>query len=277
MDELVSLIVPVYKVEKYLNRCVESITHQTYQNIEIILVDDGSPDSCPEICDDWVQKDNRIKVIHKENGGLSDARNVGLKASVGDYICFIDSDDWISESFVQELAKALCEGADIAECATRLFDEQDNTLLIRGLNNCMLDQNEAIKRLVLEDGVYQTVWNKMYKKYLIQDIPFVIGKYHEDDFWTWKIFCKAHNITICEKPLYNYLQRDTGITGSLFSIKRLDGLEARYERWQILRNNPDIGLLAKFNFVDSCMYDLQCSLFYLEMEEKKIADRKSVV
>ena len=107
MDEKISVIIPIYKVEKYLNRCVESVVNQSYQNLEIILVDDGSPDNCPKMCDDWAEKDNRIKVIHKENGGLSDARNAGLKVAMGEYISFVDSDDWIAKDFYEVLIRVL--------------------------------------------------------------------------------------------------------------------------------------------------------------------------
>ena len=119
-NSLISVIVPIYNVEKYLDKCVESIVTQTYKNLEIILVDDGSPDRCPEICDKWAEKDERIKVIHKKNGGLSDARNEGYAVSSGEYISFIDSDDYIDREFYAILSNALDNGTDIAECATRL-------------------------------------------------------------------------------------------------------------------------------------------------------------
>lgn len=273
---LVSLIVPVYKVEEYLNRCVDSIVKQTYHNLEIILVDDESPDSCPAICNRWAEKDKRIKVIHKKNGGLSDARNVGVQVSSGKYICFIDSDDWISEDFVEVLANALNNGASIAECATRLFDKEDKTIRIRGSETGLINREEALSRLILEKGVFQTVCDKMYRREDIFALPFIVGKYHEDDFWSWKAFLKAETFFISEKPLYNYLQRDNGITGSAYSLKRLDGLDARYERMIGLSDLPNINTLAKLKFIDSCMYNLQCTLRFLTGEEQITAKNKII-
>ena len=118
MEELISVIVPIYKVEDYLDRCIQSLVNQTYKNLEIILVDDGSPDDCPRICDEWEKRDQRIKVIHKENGGLSDARNAGMKVMVGAYVSYIDSDDWIAQDMYQKMINAIKKNnADICECA----------------------------------------------------------------------------------------------------------------------------------------------------------------
>ena len=127
MDEKVSIIVPVYNVEKYLDKCIESIVNQTYRNIEIILVDDGSPDKCPEICNEWAKKDDRIKVIHKENGGLSSARNAALEIAQGDYITFVDSDDWIENDMIQSMLTCAAKNdADIV-CCGFYFDNVDTT------------------------------------------------------------------------------------------------------------------------------------------------------
>ena len=126
MNPLISVIVPVYKAEKYLDKCVQSIVNQTYKNLEIILVDDGSPDNCPEMCDEWAKKDSRIKVIHKENGGVSSARNAGLDNSFGDYIGFVDSDDFIENDFYECLYDNLVEnGADISFCTFKTLDEKN--------------------------------------------------------------------------------------------------------------------------------------------------------
>ncbi|MBR1540013.1 MAG: glycosyltransferase [Clostridia bacterium] len=125
-EELISIIVPVYKVEKYLDKCINSIVSQTYKNLEVILVDDGSPDSCGKMCDEWTQKDTRIKVIHKENGGLSDARNFGLDCAKGKYIQFVDSDDYIEKDMIEFLYKNLKENnADISICSNYMVDEEN--------------------------------------------------------------------------------------------------------------------------------------------------------
>ena len=136
-NPLISVIVPIYNVEEYLNRCVESIVNQTYQKLEIILVDDGSPDNCPRMCDDWAKKDSRIKVIHKENGGLSDARNAGMKITTGEYISFIDSDDYIETCMIEILYEAIKKyDCDIASCRVRIvMDDKPSIPLTSAIDN----------------------------------------------------------------------------------------------------------------------------------------------
>ena len=219
----ISVIVPIYQVENYLNKCVESIVNQTYADLEIILVDDGSPDGCPQLCDDWAAKDSRIHVVHKENGGLSDARNAGLAIATGEYISFIDSDDWIEPDFIQVLHDAMEQtGAGIADCATRLVDEDGNELSFRGVaKNETLDTVTALVRLVKEDRVYQTVWNKLYRRSVIDKILFEKGKYNEDDYFTYQVFDRSEKVAILAKPMYNYLQRSGSIMGVGYNPRRL--------------------------------------------------------
>lgn len=273
MEPLISVIVPVYKVEKYLNKCVESIIRQTYDNLEIILVDDGSPDNCPIMCDLWAKKDHRIQVIHKQNGGLSDARNAGLNIARGELISFIDSDDWIEQDFFQSLYYALSKNdADIAECATSYDTEDGKLLRVREeAPNSLLDHKEALRRLVLEDGVYQTVWNKLYRYEIISGIDFKVGKCNEDDFWTYKVLDKGKSLAIVGKPLYHYLQRSTSIIGVGYNLHRLDGLEARFQRMQYLQKYDELNKLARQQFIMDCMWHMQCVLLYLEKEDKKQA------
>lgn len=273
VEPLISVIVPVYKVEKYLNRCVESIVNQTYDNLEIILVDDGSPDNCPAICDLWANKDHRIQVIHKKNGGLSDARNAGLNVARGELISFIDSDDWIEQDFFQRLYYAISKnGADIAECAT-FYDTEDGKLIrVREeAPDFLLAHKEALHRLVLEDGVYQTVWNKLYRHEIINGIDFKVGKYNEDDFWTYKVLDKGKSLAIVEKPLYHYLQRSTSIIGVGYNVRRLDGLEARFQRMRYLQKYDELNTLVRQQFILDCMWHMQCVLLYLVKEDKKYA------
>lgn len=273
-NTLISVIIPIYKVEAYLKRCVDSIINQTYKNLEIILVDDGSPDNCPQICDDYAKQDSRVKVVHKENGGLSDARNAGMAVATGEYISFIDSDDWIDKTFISTLYDGIQSGADIAECATRLFDDDDNTLSVRGSQEGIIGRKDALVKLILEKGVYQTVCDKLYKRSKIQDIPFVVGKYHEDDFWTWQVFMKMEKLYLCEKPLYNYLQRNNSIIGSSYSLKRLDGVQARYERMEGLKEFPEVGDFAAISFANILIYNLQNAIKYLDKKDKQIAVKR---
>lgn len=270
---LISVIVPVYKVEKYLNQCVESIVNQTYRNLEIILVDDGSPDNCPAMCDAWAAKDSRIKVIHKENGGLSDARNAGLDIAAGAYIAFVDSDDWIAPDFLELLYEALkAKNADIAECGVAYVDEGGNVLRNRATANLSeMDKIEALRRLVLEDGIYQTVWNKLYRREVIDGIQFEKGRHHEDDFWTYQVFDRADRLATVNRLLYNYLQRDGSIMGGGYTLKRLDGLEARFQRMQYLQKYEELACLTQQQLVFECQWHLQCVLRYLQGDEKKQA------
>lgn len=259
MPPLISVIVPVYKVEPYLYCCVDSIVKQTYTNLEIILVDDGSPDACGSMCDIWAEKDSRIQVIHKENGGLSDARNAGIALATGEYICFVDSDDWLEPEFLSVLYQRIIDtGADIAECATRLVDESGNELRCRGVaSDESFSRLQALRRLVLEDGIYQTVWNKLYRRDVIEGILFEKGKCNEDDFWTYQIFDRANLLTATNRPLYNYLQRGNSIMGVGYSLKRLDGLEARFRRMEYLQKYDSLAVLTRQQLLSDCLWHYQ--------------------
>ena len=269
--ELISVIVPIYKVETYLDKCVRSIVEQTYTNLEIILVDDGSPDRCGDMCEDWAKKDNRIQVLHKENGGLSDARNAGLAVATGKLVSFIDSDDWISSDFIQTLYQAMeRSGAQIAECAIELVDEQGNVLRKRGPEKEeTLEKIEALRRLILEEGVYQTVWNKLYRREVIEGILFEKGKYNEDDFWTYQIFDRVEKLALVNKPMYYYLQRGGSIMGVGYNPKRLDGLEARFRRMEYLSKYEPLRDLTRQQIMLDYMWHLQCILRYLKGVEKQ--------
>ena len=271
--DLISVIVPVYKVEPYLDKCVRSIVEQTYQNLEIILVDDGSPDNCPAMCDAWAEKDSRIKVIHKENGGLSDARNAGLAIATGDYIAFVDSDDWIEPNFIQELYDTMERtGAEIAECGTTYVDEAGNVLRQRSVAPiAYMDKLETLRRLVLEDGIYQTVWNKLYRRESIDGILFEKGKHHEDDFWTYQIFDRIEKLAVVERPMYYYLQRSGSIIGTGYTIKRLDGLEARFLRMLYLQKYPELAALTRQNLILDCMWHYQSVKTHLGGQEQATA------
>ena len=269
----ISVIVPIYKVEPYLDRCVKSIVEQTYDHLEIILVDDGSPDNCPVLCDTWAERDRRIKVIHKTNGGLSDARNAGLAIATGKLISFIDSDDWIEPDFLTALYDAMEQtGAEIAECATAYVAEDGTAIRIRKeALPSPLDRMEALRQLVLEDGVYQTVWNKLYRREVIQGVPFAVGKYNEDEFWTYQVFDRIKKLAIVETPLYNYLQRCTSIIGVGYNLRRLDGLEARFLRMNYLQKYAELANLTRQQFTLDCMWHLQCTLRCLSGQERQIA------
>ena len=277
MQPLISVIVPVYKVEEYLNQCVESIVNQTYSNLEIILVDDGSPDNCPSMCDEWAKRDSRIRVIHKTNGGLSDARNAGMAIATGEYIGFVDSDDWIHEDMYRLLYENMIEtGSDIAACSVQNFydDDRPPNMLIQNINS-VLNTKDALVSLINENRLKQPVWYKLYKHEIIKDLSFPKGKYHEDVFWSYLAVANATSISLIENVCYYYRQRESSIMGCPFSLKRLDFLDAKVEMLKALNTlQPDIIKLANLNLWFSCIYSYQMSLKYLNHSDFIIAKNK---
>lgn len=269
--DLISVIVPIYKVEAYLDRCVQSIVDQTYADLEIILVDDGSPDGCPAICDAWAERDSRIKVIHKENGGLSDARNAGMAIANGELISFIDSDDSIAPEFMEKLCQAMTRyDADIAECAVSYVDEDGNLLRCRQAAPVqVMDKMEALRRLVTEDGIYQTVWNKLYRRHVAMGILFAVGKYNEDEFWTYQVFDRIGRLAVVGECLYNYLQRGSSIIGVGYNARRLDGLQAQFQRMQYLKKYEPLAVLAWQRLMLHGMWQYQCAARLMTGEEKR--------
>lgn len=205
----ISIIVPVYNVEKYLRRCVDSILMQTYSDWELVLVDDGSPDRCPQICDEYASTDKRIKVIHKENGGLSDARNCGLKVATGEYVLFVDSDDFIHHDMLKDMA-AWCikEDVDIVQCSY-IRGTCDNFPLIRAKSSkAHLFDNHSI----FSSSRQQTILcAKLYRKGLWEDIHMPVGKIHEDDATTWKLYYRSQKIVVLDTPYYYYYKNPQGI------------------------------------------------------------------
>lgn len=236
MESLVSIIVPVYNVEKYLKKCINSILRQTYQNIEVILVDDGSVDRSGEICDEYSVIDGRIKVVHKKNGGLSDARNTGLEIAMGEYISFIDSDDYVSEDIIELLHRQLCcDNSDMALCNMLYVDEMGHNISKLNkempIKNTVLSQKEFWEYLYGEKYWYYIVsCSKLYKRELFKNIYFPKGKIHEDEFLIHRIIDRCSNISCIEKPMYFYVQRENSIMNSSFTIKKLDGAEALFDR-----------------------------------------------
>lgn len=261
LQEKISVIVPIYNVEDYLHRCVDSIINQTYTNLEIILVDDGSPDNCLKICDEYAKKDSRIKVVHKKNGGLSDARNAGLEIATGEYIGFVDSDDYISLYFYEKLMNVIkVSGSDIVECGVKKFTENNE---INDVENSKLDfkifnKFEAMQNLIMNKILSVTVWNKLYKKDVIDKLRFKVGKTNEDNFFTYLAFDNANKISKLDDELYYYLQRENSIMGESYKLNRLDEIEAKYERFKFIEKNyKNLTLLAKKDVMFGCLYAYQ--------------------
>lgn len=255
MKPVISIIVPIYKVEKYLKRCIDSILNQTFKDFELILVNDGSPDGCGEICDDYSKKDNRIKVIHKKNGGLSDARNCGIDIASGEYIGFVDSDDFIHRDMYKilyELSKK--NDFDIVQCKYKKFIRSANfeDFNNKKLNFKVYSSRDAIRNLIDNNNLNVNVWNKLYKRSLFDGVRFPKEKIHEDEFITYKLFYKSNSIVYCDEELYYYFQNDEGIMRSTDLIKRFDRIEALEQRSEFLFSNNEIELYEQSN----------CSLFF---------------
>lgn len=223
---MISVIVPVYKVADYLDKCVHSLVTQTYLDLEIILVDDGSPDDCPRICDAWAEKDRRIRVVHKTNGGLSDARNAGLDIAGGDYISFVDSDDWIAPTMLETMLNVLLQAdADICSCGIMNVYEDGST---QSWHQPPLKGNSEtfLRALYADTSVPVAVWNKLYRKELWDKLRFPVGKICEDAFTTYKLIDQARKLIQIPDELYFYRIRSGSIMTSSFRPARMDEEEA---------------------------------------------------
>ena len=255
MKNLISVIVPIYKVEKYIEQCVNSIIKQTYGNLEIILVDDGSPDTCPQICENFAKKDTRIKVIHKINGGLSDARNAGIKIASGDYITFVDSDDYLKLDMIENLYQ-LCMKyeADISQCTyIRCSEDGVEDRNITSKNEEFVYYDNKMENFLFGKQIGVTAWGKLYKTTLFQDIRYPKGKYHEDVFTTYKLIDKAKCVVTTTKIGYVYRKNGTSITNEKFSLNRLHSIEGKLEQAKFISENyPQLLNLANAGIIYAC-------------------------
>ena len=228
IQPLITVIVPVYKVETYLRKCVDSIIDQTYRNLEIILVDDGSPDRCGTVCDEYALKDHRIRVLHKKNGGLSSARNAGMKVMKGKFVTFIDSDDYVSPYYVEHLFNALHQSnSDMAiSCFIEVEDGEkiqfDQKSRLSGLTN--LGRKETFEKLLYQDEIDISAWGKLYKTELIKGLEYPVGKLYEDIPVTSTYIFKCRFISIISNSDYFYLQRESSIQYQNFSTKKMDAI-----------------------------------------------------
>lgn len=246
MEELVTVVIPVYKVEKYIDKCIESILNQTYSNLEIILVDDGSPDNCGKICDNYIEKDVRIKVVHKENGGLSDARNAGIDIANGKYITFVDSDDYIDSEYVELLYKTIKKDkSDMAISSHKVIYENGTILKKATEEESILKPKEVLKRILYDDGIDLSAWAKLYKIELFEEIRYPKGRLFEDAATTYKLVDKCKKISIISKSTYNYIIRRNSITNVNFSEKKMDLIISTEEMCSYIKKKyPDLEMAA---------------------------------
>lgn len=240
-EELISVIIPIYKVEKYLDRCLNSVVKQTYKNIQIILVNDGSPDNSEEICLKYSKKDKRIKYVKQENAGLSAARNRGVKESNGEYYIFIDSDDYVNIHFVEELYNTLkSNDADIAVCDYKYVYDTEDDVNIKVLEKryvSVFENNNKFYKLYGNNSIQATVaWNKIYKKYIFEKIEYPVGKLHEDEAIICKVFDLAKKVAYTDCEYYYYFQRSDSIMGS-YNFRRCDILYGLNEKLMFFKKN----------------------------------------
>lgn len=257
---IISVIVPVYKVEPYLHKCVDSILDQTYKNLEVILVDDGSPDNCGAICDAYASQDNRVKVIHKENGGLSSARNAGLDMMNGAYVGFVDSDDWIEPQMYEVLLDLMLHyDAQMALGGVAdevLCDETVRTVKTSDYGHTPFaeDSISAIKRFF--QGSW-AAWDKLYQAELFKELRFPLGEINEDEAIAVHLLDRSHRVCYTNEVFYHYLRRPESITTVSFHPKKLVWVQHCRDNLAFIReHHPELEQLALARYRGSILWSL---------------------
>ena len=269
---MISIVVPVYNVEKYLERCVNSLINQTYEDIEILLIDDGSRDGSGQICDEYVKKDSRIKAFHKENGGLSDARNYGMERATGEYIAFIDSDDYIEPDMMEYLIGSIC-GADMAMCG--IYEDYASGVRYgyKGRElSIEVDNVEAFCMILEGSIVAASACNRIIKTEIARKQRFRVGRLYEDHFFNNDLMPTLNKVRINTRPLYHYVHREGSIT-TTFKSENLDSIAAAREALIISDTTmPGIKEYARLRLLwvyFGALYSILCQDNYEEIPEYK--------
>lgn len=253
--ELISVIVPVYKVEKYLDKCVQSIVDQTYRDLEIILVDDGSPDRCGELCDTWAARDERIRVIHTPNQGSSAARNTALVAARGELISFVDSDDYLSPDMLEHLHGLMTEDVDLVECAYVITEDDHAEFACSQEIIRRFDVSSAMKEHLLDRLFQQVIWNKLYRRNVIGDIRFPVDKKIDDEFFTYQVIGNAGVLLHTERVCYAYRQQAASVMHTIPIHRRFAAVEAKVLRHEYIRTHfPELSGISLKSIMCSCLY-----------------------
>lgn len=278
MSNLISVIVPVYNVEKYLPKCIESLIDQSYKNLEIILVDDGSTDSSGKICDEYAKKDARIIVVHQENGKTSKARNKGISISKGDFITFIDSDDYVHQEYCEKLLNAVIQNnAEISSCQMYEFEENDDVVDEKNeYIETVLDRNQVIEKLSKDGVLYEVVCGKLYSKKLFDDVEFPVGIGYEDSATIYKLYAKINAMVILNQEYYYYLQKRSGsaMTTPYNIKKQSDNFKVIHDRYLFLKDRfPDMQDLIKAKYIRNAITLIERS--YLQ-EKKELIESKII-
>ncbi|HCR40822.1 MAG TPA: capsular biosynthesis protein CpsJ [Lachnospiraceae bacterium] len=266
----ISIIVPIYNMEEYLSECIESILSQEYTDYELILVNDGSTDRSASLCENYARKDNRIIVIHQENKGLSEARNAGLERAKGNYISFIDSDDFIHCQMFKILYQNIIENnGDISVCNFHYTYPNKRYSKSTGSNKISILNNKEATLSIVQDSDLKMIvaWGKLYRRELFLNLRYPKGKYHEDEYITYQLFYQADTIVLSDAKLYYYRQRDNSITGSKYSLKRLDKLEALKESIEFfkLKKESTLEYLSRYRYV----LNLQIAYYRIRSDRKE--------
>ncbi len=241
--QLVSVIIPIYNVEKYVKRCIDSVLAQTYENLEIILVDDGSIDSSSSICNEYALKDSRILIIHKPNGGLSSARNAALDVFKGDYVTFVDGDDVVGERYVEALLELVEKyNVELSQIMFRIVSEKESEILPKGnVYECLYTQKEALRDMMGQKHVTNSACYKLYARRLFDEIRYPLNTYFEDVAVTYKILFMVDSVAYSSEVLYDYIKREGSITRSKFSPKIMACIYYAEEMISaILKKYPDL-------------------------------------
>ncbi|WP_298770870.1 glycosyltransferase [uncultured Fibrobacter sp.] len=272
---LVSIVIPVYKVENFLSNCIESVLRQTFKDFELILVDDGSPDNCGKICEDYAQNDSRIKVIHQSNGGLSAARNSGIDIAKGDYLTFIDSDDFVFPHYLETLVKMCRDNdADMSVCGLVRCSAKDS------LSDVFEDVSKMDFKIFAENKMdflfstkqmYTTAWGKLYKRFIFDTLRYPVGKHHEDLFVTYKTIHLANKVVICDYPGYVYRMNEKSIVNESYTPQKWHTIEACLERGQFIElNYPE---QKKYAYRAVVYY---CNQILISMAKSQVCDKEAL-
>ncbi len=273
-NNLISVIVPVFNVEDYIERCIKSILNQTYNNLEIILVDDGSTDKSGEICDLYKEKDNRIKVIHNKNSGPSVARNCGLSIAKGKYIGFVDSDDFIALDMYETLYHYMKEDADVVCCATLSITNHNKEVRYKSKGVVSYTKLEGIKELLKTEHICFSACDKLFRRNLLENIRFPRGRQSEDLPFIYQVFKKSNKIVNIGKVKYFYFYRPDSRSNADFDIRRLDYIYfSQYIYHDIQRSYPQLSKVAERRYILD-LYWIIVQIKNLSKKEKYIKERK---
>lgn len=274
METAISVIVPVYRVEKYLPACIDSILNQTFTDFELILVDDGSPDRCPEICDEVARRDARVRVIHQANAGLSAARNAGIEIAHGEWLGFVDSDDYIAPQFYEKLYQtAQRTDADCVMCSVQNVDESGKSIdsaLMRVADEVKTGQ-EVLQKIGRDDVTpYLTAWNKLYRRKLFNTLRYPAGRQNEDVFVFAELFCQVQRAVCVAEPLYFYQKRIGSIMNSVVTLRNLDEMWAYVNCFEHLQQDNEESILKE---TEKRVFAKLTGVYYRVTEEDRYSNK----